>query len=84
MSNYDPPSKFPSPPTSITPFRQPVNPGPEPWDNPKIEPLGFLLSIMRASSQPMDRRMDAARAAAPFTHRVKREAKTDVQAKKQA
>jgi hypothetical protein len=49
---------------------------PKPWNAPKIEPLDFLLAVMRSSEQPTDRRLEAAKAAAPYRHRLRRETKT--------
>jgi hypothetical protein len=67
MSGYKQPPKelFPLPP--IVPF----GPAhiPKQWDDPKIEPLEFLLAVMRSSDQPTDRRLEAAKAAAPYRHR---------------
>lgn len=79
MSNFDPPSKFPIPPTSIAPFRQPVNRGQEPWNRRDIQPLDWLLALMRSSDQPMDRRMEAAKIAAPYRHRSYRPVRTEEQ-----
>jgi hypothetical protein len=66
---YDPPARFPLPNTSVVPFRPPVfnNRGPV-HVNMDAEPLDFLLAVMRSPDQPMDRRMDAAKAAAPYRH----------------
>lgn len=33
-----------------------------------ISPLDFLLSAMRDGDQPFDKRLDAAKAAAPYVH----------------
>jgi hypothetical protein len=35
---------------------------------PNAEPLEFMLSVMRDKSQPIWRRIDAAKAAAPYRH----------------
>jgi hypothetical protein len=35
---------------------------------PDAEPLGFMLAIMRDKSQPMWRRIEAAKEAAPYRH----------------
>jgi hypothetical protein len=35
---------------------------------PNAEPVEFLLSVMRDKSQPMWRRIEAAKAAAPYRH----------------
>ena len=35
---------------------------------PNAEPLEFMLAIMRDKSQPMWRRIEAAKAAAPYRH----------------
>jgi hypothetical protein len=41
----------------------------EPWDAPNLEPLDFLLAVMRSEKQPTLTRMAAAQAAAPYRHR---------------
>jgi hypothetical protein len=79
MSAYEPPTRFPLPTPSVTPFKPPQYHAPKPWDDPQIEPLAFLLSVMRSDSQPMERRMDAAKAAAPYRHRVGRTARLKTQ-----
>jgi hypothetical protein len=35
---------------------------------PNAEPLDFMLAVMRDKSQPMWRRIEAAKAAAPYRH----------------
>jgi hypothetical protein len=35
---------------------------------PNAEPLEFMLAVMRDDSQPMWRRIEAAKAAAPYRH----------------
>jgi hypothetical protein len=35
---------------------------------PKAEPLDFMLAVMRDKSQPIWRRIEAAKAAAPYRH----------------
>jgi hypothetical protein len=35
---------------------------------PNAEPLDFMLAVMRDETQPMWRRIDAAKAAAPYRH----------------
>jgi hypothetical protein len=63
----------------IRPFGSPGDSVPKPWNAPKIEPLDFLLAIMRSSDQPTDRRLEAAKAAAPYRHRGYRPARTEEQ-----
>jgi hypothetical protein len=36
--------------------------------DPACEPLEFLLGVMRDETQPFSRRLDAAKAAAPYRH----------------
>jgi hypothetical protein len=48
---------------SVVPFRPTVFNTPKPGDDPKIEPLNFLLAVMRSGDQPTDRRLEAAKAA---------------------
>ena len=67
--NYGPPSRFPLP-GAIVPFPQNTHYGngrpPPPQIEPDAEPLDFLMAVMRDPNQPMDRRMDAAKAAMPY------------------
>jgi hypothetical protein len=67
--NYGPPSRFPLP-GAIVPFPQPSQQyggrPPPPDIEPDAEPLDFLMAVMRDPNQPMDRRMDAAKAAMPY------------------
>ena len=54
--------------------------------NPKLEPLGYLLSVMNDASADPGRRDRAARTAAPYVHRradgVSKKAKREAAAKK--
>jgi hypothetical protein len=70
MTDFDPPSRFPLPASF------PLPKGPPPWNKADISPLDFLLEIMRSNDQPMDRRMEAAKAAAPYRHKQYRPVKT--------
>jgi hypothetical protein len=68
--NYGPPSRFPLP-GAIVPFPQPGNQFGgriPPHIEADAEPLDFLMAVMRDPGQPMDRRMDAAKAAMPYRH----------------
>jgi hypothetical protein len=69
--NYGPPSRFPLP-WAIVPFPQSNyqygGRPPPPQIDPDAEPLDFLMAVMRDPGQPMDRRMDAAKAAMPYRH----------------
>jgi hypothetical protein len=68
--NYGPPSRFPLP-GAVLPFPQTYrytgNPPPPEVDG-DAEPLDFLMAVMRDPNQPMERRMDAAKAAMPYRH----------------
>jgi hypothetical protein len=71
--NYGPPAKFPLPNNgAVVPFTLPNQYGGGGRGPVHVssdaEPLDFLLAVMRSSEQPMDRRMDAAKAAAPYRH----------------
>jgi hypothetical protein len=68
MSSYDPPARFPLPNSSVVPFR-PLLRGRGPVEiDIEALPLDLLLAIMRSNEQPMERRIDCAKAALPYCH----------------
>jgi hypothetical protein len=81
MSSYtkDPPiARFPIP-QDYPLVRLPPLPRPEPWNNPKLEPLDWLLAVMRSEQQPTLVRLEAAKIAAPYRHRGYRPVRTEEQ-----
>ena len=78
---WEPPTRFGPPSQSVTPFKAPNYRKLEVWDDPKIEPLAFLLAVMRSINQPTDRRMEAAKAAAPYCHYSRRRVRTEEERK---
>lgn len=68
--NFGPPSRFPLPGAIVSfPERNQYGGGrPPPQIEADAEPLDFLLAVFRDPFQPMERRMDAAKAALPYRH----------------
>jgi hypothetical protein len=82
MSSYtkDPPiSRFPIPLSHSPLGRLPPLSRPEPWNQPNLEPLDWLLAVMRSEEQPTLVRMEAAKIAAPYRHCSYRPVRTEEQ-----
>ena len=74
-SPFYPPVSFPGQPgRTITPFPRPgfshgYQNGNRTFElDPEAEPMDLLLAVMRDPNQPIERRIDAAKAAAPYRH----------------